>query len=119
MKVGRLLSSLRYSHSLKGNTAQFFSDYGLWGIEPLRVVRSKSLGAPCLAVMPYRRKLVRKPGSETDDLRFPPPFSEQAKYLELADLFLSPADPPEQSPGNNIESIETATGFKKSKHKAA
>jgi hypothetical protein len=35
-----------------------------------------------------RLKLVRKRKPQKDDLSFMPPYSERAKYLELADTFL-------------------------------
>ena len=39
--------------------------------------------------MKRSRMKIQAKGSHTDDLSFPPPFSEQAKYLALADKFLS------------------------------
>ena len=39
--------------------------------------------------MPRRLKIVRKRKQEEADLSFIPPYSEQAKYLELANVFLS------------------------------
>jgi hypothetical protein len=36
-----------------------------------------------------RLQLVRQRKPQKDDLSFMPPYSEQAKYLELADTFLS------------------------------
>ena len=46
-----------------------------------------------------RLKLVSEaPAREADDLSFPPPFGEQAKYLKLADEFLArTSDEQEQS----------------------
>jgi hypothetical protein len=35
-----------------------------------------------------RRRQVEQPPELKDDLAFPPPYSEQAKYLELAARFL-------------------------------
>jgi hypothetical protein len=37
-----------------------------------------------------RNRSIRKAGSVEDDLAFPLPVSEQAKYLELANQFLEP-----------------------------
>jgi|KBSMisStandDraft_5_1062788.scaffolds.fasta_scaffold32515_3 hypothetical protein len=39
--------------------------------------------------MPPSLKIVRKRKQEPDDLSFMPPYAEQAKYIELANAFLS------------------------------
>jgi hypothetical protein len=52
------------------------------------------------------KKVFEKPGA--DDLAFPPPYSEQAKYLLLADKFLST-----QGSRHNIVPIDTGKHFRR------
>jgi len=51
-----------------------------------------------------RSRLKLVPKQQADDLSFPPPFDEQAKYLKLADDFLARAE--EQSK-RKLQSIDT------------
>jgi hypothetical protein len=61
-----------------------------------------------------RQKLAPPP--EENDLAFPPPFSEQAKYLALADQFLA-SNQSLPVTDSNLVSIESSKAFKKRKHK--
>ncbi len=50
-----------------------------------------------------RLKLVSEaPAREADDLSFPPPFGEQAKYLKLADEFLARTSVEQEQSGKII-----------------
>ncbi len=50
-----------------------------------------------------RLKLVSEaPAGEADDLSFPPPFGEQAKYLKLADEFLARTSVEQEQSGKII-----------------
>lgn len=48
-----------------------------------------------------------------DDLSFPPPYNEQAKYLELANEFLSPSRNAERD-AEKVQSIEAIRKFRES-----
>lgn len=56
--------------------------------------------------MPRRLKIVRERKHHEDDLSFIPPYSEQAKYLDLANTFLSPENANKDQ--ENVISIEQA-----------
>jgi hypothetical protein len=49
------------------------------------------------------------------DLSFPPPFSEQSKYLALANKFLCTNG----TPNNNIAQVDSSGYFQKTKKKKA
>jgi hypothetical protein len=66
-----------------------------------------------LAFMRRRLKIVRKRSSDMDDLSFPPPYNEQAKYLELANEFLSPSRNAERD-AEKVQSIEAIRKFRES-----
>lgn len=56
-------------------------------------------------------KPAQKPArSEVDDLSFPPPYSEQAKYLFLADIFLA------MERHRNVVSLDSSRHFKGAKN---
>ena len=62
----------------------------MFRIEQLQVLQYSSRAAiRQYEEMPRRLKIVRKRKQEEDDLSFIPPYSEQAKYLDLANAFLS------------------------------
>ena len=63
-----------------------------------------------------KRSRLKKKALEPDinDLSFPPPYSEQAKYLSLADKFLST-----NAARCNVVQIDTHKNFKSNKKKAA
>jgi hypothetical protein len=61
---------------------------------------------------------IRKAGSVRDDLAFPVPFGEQAKYLELADQFLD-LDQRHNGNGKVIPIDQDKRGFQKAKLKKA
>jgi hypothetical protein len=49
------------------------------------------------------------------DLSFPPPFSEQAKYLEIADKFLSLTRTPHREKLLHVDSSRHSAGSKTKK----
>jgi hypothetical protein len=65
------------------------------------------------------KKSARKkptPPPEQNDLAFPPPYPAQAKYLALADQFLS-SSASLQDAESKVVSIESGKAFNKRKHK--
>jgi len=60
--------------------------------------------------MKRRLNLVPKP-----DLSFPPPFQEQAKYLELANKVLATDGQPQRA--DNVQPIDSSRHLRKSKTK--
>jgi hypothetical protein len=67
-----------------------------------------------------RLKLVSQaPAPEADDLSFPPPFEEQAKYLRLADEFLARTSVEQEQRKGRIISIGAGRRVKNRKSKRA
>jgi hypothetical protein len=67
-----------------------------------------------------RLKLVSEaPAREADDLSFPPPFGEQAKYLKLADEFLARTSVEQEQRNGKIISIGTGRRAKNRRSKSA
>ena len=64
-----------------------------------------------------RLKLVRQ--AQADDLSFPPPFDEQAKYLKLADDFLARTSSEQQRTKDKVQSIDTGRHLNNRKSKRA
>lgn len=58
--------------------------------------------------MPRRLKIVRERKHQEDDLSFIPPYSQQAKYLDLANTFLSPENAKQDQ--QNVISIDQGRG---------
>jgi len=67
-----------------------------------------------------RSRLKLVPQAQADDLSFPPPFDEQAKYLKLADDFLARTSTEQQWTKNKAQSIDTGRriNYRKSKRAA-
>jgi hypothetical protein len=68
--------------------------------------------------MQRRFKVVRELNQMVDDLSFPPPYHQQARYLELASNFLS-AKVKVEHHGANVVSIEKWQKFRKGKREKA
>ena len=64
-----------------------------------------------------RQKLV--PKLQVDDLSFPPPFDEQAKYLKLADDFLARTTSEQLSINDKVQSIDVGKCVDNRKSKRA
>jgi hypothetical protein len=82
------------------------------------ISRIKTLPPRLLGNMQRRFKVARELNQEVDDLSFPPPYDQQARYLELASKFLSPNAKAEHR-GANVVSIEKWQNRKGKREKAA
>jgi hypothetical protein len=65
--------------------------------------------------MQPRRKLAPKSKTTANDLSFPPPYQQQARYIELANLALSRNG----SKSENLVSIDAEKRFRTAKSKKA